>query len=299
MDNMRFIEWEMKSYDAPFNKYEQSYLNHINESLDLNAETTVKWFRESGYEEFKAWMESYNYELTEEMIAYMRNNMLEWTWNQMDINWMLDNLSESSARSCDRFMDEFYQLGALQGVNEIERILAYTPADERAMFNLRNNNFEYIRNLNESHKIAIRDSIFEGIAKNEGIQPIARRIRQAKLNPVQIGTDRLGRPIMMKPSVRAKMIARTEYNRARNIGHLQAYANYGVTEYELVVAKGACNICYDYEKGNPYSMTDISAPRPPIHPNCRCTVAAVAESIQDKPLKNPVNVIDYYNYGGL
>lgn len=74
----------------------------------------------------------------------------------------------------------------------------------------------------------------------------------------------------------AMRISRTETIRASARGTLAAYDELGVKEYEILPAFDACPICLDMETGNPYPIDDSSA-RPPIHPNCRCTVIPIVK----------------------
>ena len=74
---------------------------------------------------------------------------------------------------------------------------------------------------------------------------------------------------------RAEMIARTEKARAQNTGTLQAYANYGVDQIEVITSHDdlVCDYCLELEEGNPYMLQEADN-LIPAHPNCRCYYVA-------------------------
>lgn len=73
---------------------------------------------------------------------------------------------------------------------------------------------------------------------------------------------------------RAKLIARTETNRAMTRAATETYRRDGVSEWNLVTAPGACAICLAVQAADPHPVGDV-ADEPPIHPACRCATAPV------------------------
>ena len=91
---------------------------------------------------------------------------------------------------------------------------------------------------------------------------------------------------------RAEMIARTEHARAVNTGTLQAYVNYGITQVEIVTAQDGlvCDDCLELESRNPLTINEAQEALP-MHPNCRCAFAPVADSVEDlERVNNPTSV---------
>jgi Papain fold toxin 1, glutamine deamidase len=72
------------------------------------------------------------------------------------------------------------------------------------------------------------------------------------------------------------MIAIPETNRAYNAASIDTYQAAGLTEWEWVAYDEACDECSSQE-GN-HSIGD---PYPPEHPNCRCGVSPVVDSLTD------------------
>lgn len=68
-------------------------------------------------------------------------------------------------------------------------------------------------------------------------------------------------------------------SRAMSQGALDLYASEGVTHVDFLTAGDArvCPRCSDLEANNPYPLAQ--APRPGIHPMCRCVLAATVSSI--------------------
>lgn len=198
-----------------------------------------------------------------------------------------DQLIEYNANSSEDLINEFYRIGAGLGFAEINRTLAFTRADREALYNVTQYNFDLIRNLNNSLREQIREVIFDAVASGEGYKVTARKLRDLPLEP--IGNISL--------KTRAEMIARTEHARARNTGTLQAYADYGVTQVEIITAGDSivCNYCLDLEADNPYTLQEAMMVLP-AHPNCRCAYGAIAETVQDGVVDNPIVVDLTQNY---
>lgn len=72
---------------------------------------------------------------------------------------------------------------------------------------------------------------------------------------------------------RAMMIATTEVNRAMTAASVEMYRRNGVAQWDLLTSPGACPVCTAIAAANPHPMSD-TADAPPVHPRCRCAVAA-------------------------
>lgn len=261
-------------YREPFNAEEQALYEAICLGLDRQLSHTSEWLKSDEAKEF------YN----------NRQEYLDWIWeNEIDLPNQLDNLiNYNSSASTDEFMSRFYHMGSSMGAEQLKRVIAFTPADEKTLNFIRSNSYNYIKNLNNDVAKEIKKTVFTDIAEGNSYQKTINKLRELPLKPVADGR--------ISPDVRARMIARTERARARNYGTLQQYSDYGVEEYDVITAGDSrvCNICISIEEGNPYRIGD-SRGYPGFHVNCRCSVAP---HIGDKPLSNtpvdfPVSITDY------
>ncbi len=116
-----------------------------------------------------------------------------------------------------------------------------------------------IRGIADTTKDRIATALEQGVRQGTGTREIAQDIDQILHDPK-----------------RAMMIARTEINRAMTVASVESYARSGMTEFDLLAEATACPICTAIADANPHPLADI-ADHPPIHPNCRCAVAPVAE----------------------
>ena len=259
-------------YRQPFNQEENSYYQHIAEGINNQLLLTIEFLKsEEGKKYYKE-----------------RSEYLEYLWEQYDLQAQLDGVINYNASSCDEFMDNFYHSGAKIGAEQLKRGLCFTPADEKTLNFIRSNNYQYIKNLNNDVANEIRNTIFTDIAQGNSYQKTINKLRELPLKPVTNGK--------ISPDVRARMIARTERARARNFGTLQAYADYGVEEYDVITAGDSkvCNICISIEQGNPYRISD-SRGYPSFHPLCRCGVAPHIgkEPLSNTPVDFPTSISDY------
>lgn len=71
-------------------------------------------------------------------------------------------------------------------------------------------------------------------------------------------------------------LARSEIAAAQGRGKLDRYSDAGIEQYDWVRAGGACPICIGLEAGGPYQVGTGPQPVRDSHPNCRCTVSAIA-----------------------
>lgn len=71
-------------------------------------------------------------------------------------------------------------------------------------------------------------------------------------------------------------LARSEIAAAQGQGKMQQYTAHEVEQYNWKRAGGACPICIGLENGSPYPVGAGPMPMRDSHPNCRCTVTAVA-----------------------
>jgi len=135
-------------------------------------------------------------------------------------------------------------------------------------------------NLSDS----IKFEVLTGVQRGESINAIKNRVAAAIENNPPIPVKAVKDPITgevtraahnrhLPLSTRAKLIARTETNRAINRAALDAYDQAGIKQCEIV-NPGADAECQAFIDDNPYSVADCSEILP-IHHNCRCTWAPI------------------------
>ncbi|HAM34570.1 MAG TPA: phage portal protein [Elusimicrobia bacterium] len=158
---------------------------------------------------------------------------------------------------------------------------------------IRSNALSVATNVSESLKAGLRQALIDGVAANETIPQLMRRIEEQLDSPgtftVKPVLDdagnvlRVGGTRRLDRSTLSEMIARTEANRAYNEGNLDALKQADVDRVQFLLASDACPLCVDAAEimpgeklGRIMSIDDVSGTIP-IHPNCRCTWVTVLE----------------------
>jgi HK97 family phage portal protein len=142
-----------------------------------------------------------------------------------------------------------------------------------------------IRQINRTTQKIVRQAVADGILAGEGAEPIQRRIR-AVFSAQDIGRKR------------ALLIARTETIWAFNQGAIEAYKQSGVVkEVEWITAadERVCEWCgpmdgriqtlgfnffdqgteFEGDQGGTLSFNFEPIEHPPLHPQCRCSIAGL------------------------
>lgn len=132
---------------------------------------------------------------------------------------------------------------------------AYGATDWRAIDALQNRNLSALKKISNNMSGEIVRVITDGLQTGLAPPEIAKNIVE------QI--DGIG-------IVRARMMARTETITAFNQAAEIRYAQYGYTAWEWNAATGCCAAC-EALHGKVFRMNS-RADRPPLHPNCRCTM---------------------------
>lgn len=258
------MDWIQIPFCKKLSPEELSYLKSITEGLDRQLETVAEYI---GSEEFA-------------MLSSMNQNQIDAFFRNSGIMQKLDDLINYNASDSEQFIREFYRIGSELGYKEIGGVLAYTQADRIALYKLSQYNFELITDLNMGLRQSVKEVIFNAVAAGDGYQTTMRRLMELPLEPLSYSYTRDGKliEVTLSPRTRAEMIARTEHARAVNTGTLQAYANYNVSEVEIITAQDGlvCDDCLDAEDNNPWSLQEAQNLLP-MHPNCRCAFAAVID----------------------
>lgn len=261
------MDWIQIPFCKSLSPEEAEYLESLSTGLDRQLELVAEYL---GSEEF-AELQGMN---QQQINAFFRNS---------GIRQKLDDLIEYNASDSESFIREFYRIGSELGYEQIGGVLAYTQADRISLYNLVQYNFNLVTNLNTELREGIREVIFQSVAEGNGYQTTMRNLMELPLTPINN---------TISVRTRAEMIARTEHARAVNSGTLQSFVNYGVTQVEIVTAQDGlvCDDCLELESRNPLSINEAMEALP-MHPNCRCAYAPVADSIDDlERVDNPVSV---------
>ena len=146
------------------------------------------------------------------------------------------------------------------------------PADWRTIDALKLANLSYLRGMNEEINKKVITGLIEGVDAGEGIPKLTKRVQAA---------TGFGK-------TRATVIARTETLKAYNQSAELRYAQAGVEKLEWLTALDERSMT----PGDPCPAlngkifrVDSRHDRPPIHPNCRCTVLPVFEKNDAQNIK--------------
>ena len=244
------MDWIKIPFTKKLNAYEQEYLASISLGMDRQLSAVSDWL---GSDEFAE-------------LQRMNQNQIDAFFRTSGIKQKLDELIKYNASDSHQFIEQFYKIGAELGYKDIRQLLAHTIADQEALYYVSQYNFDLITNLNNELRKGIREVIFNSVATGEGYTTTINNLLELPLTPIESN---------ISPRTRAEMIARTEYARAVNTGTLQAYANYGLEQVEIITSHDSlvCNGCINLEKNNPYSIQEAMKYLP-FHPNCRCYYVA-------------------------
>lgn len=216
----------------------------------------------------KAYTKTINNVLTKQATT-VSNHVQDWEGLLKDrytffdtIQLELNNILYDSVPSMEKHIEGFYSVGKSSGFKEMAVKSFFGESDKHALYTLKNYNFDLIRNLSQNHQNNIREAIWQGTARGDSVQSIAKEILIQPLKTVD------GR--MISPEVRAQSIARTESMQAMNQGHLMSYQQYGVERVDILIGDPN-DECADFPDGNPYDINDPNMPELPAHTNCVCT----------------------------
>ena len=261
------MDWIQIPFCKKLSPEEIEYLQSLTNGLDNQLKLVAEYMGSEEYAVLQGMTQA-------QINAFFRNS---------GIRQKLNDLIEYNASDSEQFIRQYYRIGAELGYADIGGVLAYTQADRIALYNLTQYNFNLVTNLNNELREGIREVIFEAVSEGHGYQTTMRNLMELPFNPIDTNISLI---------TRAEMIARTEHARAVNTGTLQAYVNYGITQVEIVTAQDGlvCDDCLELESRNPLTINEAQEALP-MHPNCRCAFAPVADSVEDlERVNNPTSV---------
>ena len=208
-------------------------------------------------------------------------------WKNID----LDEIIERNSNRTSTVIKDTFNTGRSLGYNQINAPFKNTPADTEALEILQEYNTELTVSLDEEVGHAIKKTLVTGAVAGLATSQIIHELIQIPQNINGPYTNNAGELItpLISPRIRAEVIARTEYGRVVNNGTLQAFADYGIGEVDIVTSDDGlvCDECEFMASNKPYSITEVQDILP-VHPNCRCGVRPVYNKIKD--LDNPPTI---------
>jgi SPP1 gp7 family putative phage head morphogenesis protein len=143
----------------------------------------------------------------------------------------------------------------------VEAVIGEGPADWRVIDSLKVRNLTALRGVSDEMNKQIIRELSDGIQKGESMPKLAKRISGR--------VDSIGK-------TRATTMARTETLTAFNQGAELRYSQAGVETLQWLSAHDPPRVCEECLAldGTTFRVKS-NHPRPPIHPNCRCTVIPV------------------------
>lgn len=155
--------------------------------------------------------------------------------------------------------------GYVKGIDSVEQKLNRNfLVDKNSLDFLSNYTFDNVKGLEKEVREDVRQVLQRGLLNGTGVSEVKRDLKKV----FDVADNRL------------KMIARTELNRASNMGSLDGYKQSGLKGKKRLVAeldKDTSEICR-HLNGKSVGLNDDfeyngkSWPAPPFHPNCRSTI---------------------------
>lgn len=144
----------------------------------------------------------------------------------------------------------------------VEAVIGDGPADWRVVDALKVRNLSALRGITDEMNKQIIRELTDGVQLGESIPKLAARLTDR--------VDKIGK-------TRATMMARTETINAFTQGAELRYAQAGIKTLEWLTAHDSrtCNDCLELD-GKQFSIKSAHV-RPPLHPNCRCSLLPVID----------------------
>jgi SPP1 gp7 family putative phage head morphogenesis protein len=160
-----------------------------------------------------------------------------------------------------KYLEESYKKGASKASSQLGNIglpvsfQGLMPLDYEAMDVLVDNGFSLVKNASNDLKKELLRNISTGMLEG--------------WNPRKMGRE-LRKNVKMSRH-RAEMICRTETIRSYAQGSVNQYKKAGVHYWEWIASydERTCPVCSSLDG----KVFRVGEPQPPIHPNCRCSVA--------------------------
>lgn len=184
-------------------------------------------------------------------------------WITMHI-FDLDEERELLATILNSYYLEAGEAGVDRAITRLSKLLKrdiiYRGTTAWVQDNAINFGKKYAGLVSKTTNQAIRNEIAEAIKQGEDLNKVMKRI-------ASVYKDAEG--------YRSEMIARTEMQKAYNIGSLQQDAAMGLDKFEWFGCNPACPICGPFIDDNPHTADEVYGFSASTHPNCNGDYAPI------------------------
>jgi len=151
--------------------------------------------------------------------------------------------------------------------NDIELGYSLDRTDRRALDYIKDYPLLIAKKVGDDVQNALKRELYEGMQKGESIPKLSKRIES----------------VFETTKNRAKTIARTEVTNASTWGKINQIRNSGGKRWQYYATEDerTCPICMAHHL-KIYSIDDLEF-KPPLHPNCRCTILSVDSESSTAP----------------
>jgi len=189
---------------------------------------------------------------------------------QLNIDAILETIKEEDVKEeLSRFMQEAGEFGASTGNKKLgtKAVLSATTLERIDVYLT-----DLAKYLKETIDSSVRHEIVEGIRAGETTAEISARVESALDKPIKHTINPKARAAYTKRykySATAELIARTEVNRAFNMGMVDVFKQAEIKKVKILLSPDACPECQPFR--NKVVNLDEASQILPIHHQCRCT----------------------------
>ena len=112
------MDWIKIPFSKKLSSYEQEYLASISLGMDRQLSAVSDWLGSNEFAELQR----------------MNQNQIDAFFRTSGIKQKLDELIKYNASDSHQFIEKFYKIGAELGYKDISQLLAYTIADQEALY---------------------------------------------------------------------------------------------------------------------------------------------------------------------
>ena len=139
----------------------------------------------------------------------------------------------------------------------------------------------------QAMKADISKLLQQGLIQGKGSRELAKDLRKYYIGEPRLKNGKSG------ARYRTETLMRTELARVQTEAQRQSFDRNGFDQYEFITNSGCCEICRALD-GQHFKVRDMlpGLNAPPMHPRCRCSVAAYADGTEYEAW------LDYLGNGG-
>ena len=242
------------------NNAEMYYLRILRDGVDTTINSSINWINNNS-DELNSLHDSNDWK------DYFPGSELEEIWITL-----LNRNVDAGLRP----LHDYYVSGGNLAYSHMSKNPVFQDSDRQAVDNLGRYVSKVITSINSELTNGLHYKIGENIESKADYSDLL----DSGVKPLHYYETINGKPVVKKsyfsPYTRCLFTAKTEYARAVNTGLLQAYANYGVNNFDWVTSglDNVCSDCLELEDGSPYTLDEILRLGCPYHVNCACSVKA-------------------------